>query len=691
MNLDKFKVIMCPTLNSTKGFTPEATVEAEYGDICIEGTKVTLAHHGSRSANPAPCNTKVEPLEGGTILVSHLDLDTIGGIMALTGDKIADPAFWLAAEFIDVNGPHHVHEFSQEVQDKLNAVWAWNAEQTRERLTEPTDVTTQVAENYKMLEAVLDEIHPQHDTMIQKGKEWEKSTTKEVESKLIGDYKHMRVFKTDGVFCSGAYYSPSKDKVIPATVVYNEKYNSITIAFEDGGKRISAKDIVQKLWGPEAGGREGIAGSPRGQNMTEYEFEKAQYAVQSMVKMRDVLDRAPTTIKSIQPEFLFENYIAQVFEKFTQYEFGSDGTTTFSLVVDENQLRQERQANGGIISPKAYNDAIIGMQVNITVPDMELYMSLEENNTTITYMFSPEEKMMFFNACEERDARFDEQEAPHPENYGFPAYYWDVDDYTPVADDPEANKKAFEAMTTLYQTPTINFLMNFNLNGDPKIMNDIKSGNYNYNANYATALAALKYRTEAMSFSSKHMGAVAYDTPDLYDDAKDAINKAIKDAGLDDFTKHLGQDEINKGINQLCHKAIMQAQENIYYDSDELMFNLTARMQRNIMNIPQEYNPNIDYASVLNEAYWNFMGASDVITYENGRDYSCDEDFTKINLENSAFTVYEALKDNDIMTIVLGPYSYDVFEERYEENKAELENEPMKEHIDIDDEEIGDD
>lgn len=46
------------------------------------------------------------------------------------------------------------------------------------------------------------------------------------------------------------------------------------LAFEDGGKQLNAKEIVQELWGPEAGGREGIAGSPRNVEMTKNDLAK---------------------------------------------------------------------------------------------------------------------------------------------------------------------------------------------------------------------------------------------------------------------------------------------------------------------------------------------------------------------------------------------------------------------------------
>ena len=47
----------------------------------------------------------------------------------------------------------------------------------------------------------------------------------------------------------------------------------------DGGKKVSAKKLVQELWGNEAGGHEGIAGSPRGQEMTEKDMQQLVNAV----------------------------------------------------------------------------------------------------------------------------------------------------------------------------------------------------------------------------------------------------------------------------------------------------------------------------------------------------------------------------------------------------------------------------
>lgn len=255
-----------------------ATVEAEYGDFCVEGTKATLAHHGSRSNNPAPCcwGEKLPELENGDeILVSHIDLDTIGGCLDLLGIKPNCPEFWEAAAFVDVNGPHHIHELSKHQQNMLNAYYAWNQAQPRVRYTEVTDVTDVILTHRAILERIV-ALEPE---LIAAGKQWEEETTAATESKLHSESPLVRAFVTDGVFCSASYYSPTLKAVIPATVCLNTATRAITIAFADGGKTCSAREIVQRLWGPEAGGRDGIAGSPRGWNVTDEElkanFEKA--------------------------------------------------------------------------------------------------------------------------------------------------------------------------------------------------------------------------------------------------------------------------------------------------------------------------------------------------------------------------------------------------------------------------------
>lgn len=270
------RVILAPSYDIAKNIKAEATVEAEYGDECLEGTMVTLAHHGPRSNNPAPCNTPDVPElpPFATVVVSHIDLDTLGGIYALQGRKPEDYRFWEAAEMIDVKGAHHIHELDKDIQDKLNAYYAYNDGQPRQRYTEAIDVTKQIDDTYNVVNAIVDINDPEHDKLITAGKEWAQTREKEVEDQLVYENKDVRVFDTNGIFCAASYFSPNQNTICPATVTYNEKFKSITLAFEDGGKQLNAKEIVQELWGSEAGGREGIAGSPRNVEMTKNDLAK---------------------------------------------------------------------------------------------------------------------------------------------------------------------------------------------------------------------------------------------------------------------------------------------------------------------------------------------------------------------------------------------------------------------------------
>lgn len=273
------KIILVPKYMSEEELSeqniiPVATVEAEYGEKVIKGTEVTLAHHIKEyENNPAPCNTPNVPIvsDNTTIIVSHLDLDTLGGISALIGRKKEDVKFWQSAEFIDLNGPHNLFQVEEETRKKYIAYQAYQASHRNPRFTEITDVTDIVLEHLRIIDRVIDG----DKMLIQEGMKWDKETKKKIEDCLIFENNNVRVFNSpEGVFCSASYYSEKQGKVIPSTVTRNGKFKSVTVAMADGGKKVSAKELVQELWGNEAGGHPGIAGSPRGREMTEKDLKK---------------------------------------------------------------------------------------------------------------------------------------------------------------------------------------------------------------------------------------------------------------------------------------------------------------------------------------------------------------------------------------------------------------------------------
>ena len=162
-------------------------------------------------------------------------------------------------------------QVEEETRKKYIAYQAYQANHRTPRFTEITDVTDIVLEHL----GIIDRVIGGDKTLIQEGMEWNEETKKKIEGCLVFENDNVRVFNSpEGVFCSAAYYSEKQGKVIPSTVTRNGKFKSITVSMADGGKKVSAKELVQELWGDEAGGHPGIAGSPRGQEMTEEDMEQ---------------------------------------------------------------------------------------------------------------------------------------------------------------------------------------------------------------------------------------------------------------------------------------------------------------------------------------------------------------------------------------------------------------------------------
>ena len=268
-------------------FEAHCCVETEYGDWALEGTIYTANHHLPKYAGqPAPCNVDLPkdyhtglPM-GVNIVVSHIDLDTVLGVMGLMGEWYFIPKkFREVAEFIDLNGPHHIYMFDQETQDLFNAYWAWNAlpENRAPRVADITDITATIHKYIEFFELLFDLYAHNSPPLIKEGREWAANIQRETESKLLMETENYRVFSTDGVFCGASYYSPTHRTIAKAVVSFNEKFKAITVSCSDGS--LDCRALVQSLWGPEAGGHKGIAGSPRGMVMDDYELKRAVHAV----------------------------------------------------------------------------------------------------------------------------------------------------------------------------------------------------------------------------------------------------------------------------------------------------------------------------------------------------------------------------------------------------------------------------
>lgn len=207
--------------------------------------------------------------------------------------KKEDPEFWKAAEYLDLNGVHHLHEVPERVQEQYLAYSAWGEQHRGERITEVTDVTDAVMERVELTGKVID----RDPELIANGKRWNEEIEQAIEACLVYEDENVRVFNSEsGVFCNAAYYSPNLKKVIPATVSRNGKFKSVTMALADGGKKFqnlglkTSRELVQELWGMEAGGHPGIAGSPRGKEMTEEDLKDLAILVEKQVKLANEIE-----------------------------------------------------------------------------------------------------------------------------------------------------------------------------------------------------------------------------------------------------------------------------------------------------------------------------------------------------------------------------------------------------------------
>ena len=274
------KVLIANKYVPLSNANPTHTVEAEYGEICVEGSVETLAHHGPRAGNPAPCLRKNTPATGVRVIgVSHVDLDTMGGIMALQGIKPSFPGFWEAAAAVDVRGIHKLSEITQNpyIVERLNAYWAFSE---KNRVFAPrdasvVDVTVQVGDHAEALRKIC----MGDDDLLKAGREWLGEKAKLAKSSFVQEESGVILRRSDR-FTNSLYEHGGE--VAKAIVSYNDMAGTITVSLADPVEGISCREVVQGLWGDEAGGHDGIAGSPRGQHMA---LSDAFAAFEVMVKL----------------------------------------------------------------------------------------------------------------------------------------------------------------------------------------------------------------------------------------------------------------------------------------------------------------------------------------------------------------------------------------------------------------------
>lgn len=247
-----------------------ATVEAEYGDTLVEGSVLTLAHHGPRFGNPAPCLAENGVTENiSAVGLSHMDLDSLGGCAAIIGRKPDASGFWRLAAFVDVNGPHKLSQSDASPEDirRLNAYWAWSESRKvfPPRDGSSLDVTDKVMEGIEAIERIIAD----DEEMLKAGDAFKKADEDLNKSSFVEERDGV-IVRVSGGFTNHLYVTPD-GKVCKAVVALRTDFHACTVSFADPIEGATCRDIVQSVWTDRddkgqflAGGHATIAGGPRG-------------------------------------------------------------------------------------------------------------------------------------------------------------------------------------------------------------------------------------------------------------------------------------------------------------------------------------------------------------------------------------------------------------------------------------------
>lgn len=279
-------VILAPTAQLaadtlTLDNPPALTVEAEYGAWVAQGSRYTAAHHqpiGSEYAGrhiggdrPAPCNDPNIPLldENEVALISHIDVDTLGGLMRAQPDfqpyfSEEFQPFWDFVEFVDTMGWHKADPAHPEYA-RLSAFAAWSQ---KNRINTPRDQNTDVTDFVTSALGFLTCVLKYDPEAIALGASYLADQDSLNEKSWIRTTPFGLVVRRSTAFVNHLYRDPTGE-VGSAVISLNDKTGAITISLADPIPNLSCRAVVQELWGSEAGGHDGIAGSPRGTLMSE--------------------------------------------------------------------------------------------------------------------------------------------------------------------------------------------------------------------------------------------------------------------------------------------------------------------------------------------------------------------------------------------------------------------------------------
>ena len=212
-------------------------------------------HHGVYSAEGSPCNRDIpEAEEGSTICVSHIDADTVVGLLKLTGRNLPEVDFDLM-EQVDCNGSSVVRDLFNPTLLYMLGVGAKARELGIPRC--PAEGFEDITEALTLL------LDTSAEELITLGRQQQEASEKAYNGCLVSREGNKALFAinaTDALDPSRSY----KDE-IDIVVVYRSHYKSISIYCNPSSAFAFAGET---LAGIPFAGHPKASGSPRGESQT---------------------------------------------------------------------------------------------------------------------------------------------------------------------------------------------------------------------------------------------------------------------------------------------------------------------------------------------------------------------------------------------------------------------------------------
>jgi len=273
--------------------TKVVAVEAEWGDEALEEPLVDLSlnHHGSRHTNPCPAEIglkKPEVLEeyfqeNTVYIVSHLDADTIMGIMWLEQKITKTPEVVTLSEMIafsDKNGYHIAEEHYSNLKDTdIYRKWlAMGYVFSRNSKTHPGDVTNRVNGIVYAITKIIANTNIKNMVVYKEAFEWKNRKITSAKSALVFKSDKLLGFSGKLFYCDN--YNLLEDGKRDFIVQYDIENKNILlaaynkeIAIKTFGKK-GVVGVLQDFFGDKAGGHIGIGGTPRNHKYTYSDFQE---------------------------------------------------------------------------------------------------------------------------------------------------------------------------------------------------------------------------------------------------------------------------------------------------------------------------------------------------------------------------------------------------------------------------------